>query len=557
MKMAFATLKMRQKIIVVVGISVFLVWVVVVAVAMSGMQKIYDKKIDRIIGQTVEQTSKYVSSELQNILNLVHYSVLDDRMQTALRLDVNNNPAVYAQAQSAIAPILTQLQIQNAFIESTGLVLKGELFLGSNYPISYDTNYLVERAEQSRLVYWADEPILNASTRHLVLPIVVRVPSGDFSSANEAYMLINIDADILFSYIHRLEENLECSLVLHNKNNVIYGDTQLFENRFGKDYITNDTEIAINDWYIACIMERKVLYADRNQAMINIIIISLVVMSMCMLLAVYVAKTIAKPITALRETTQQIEQGNFAVRVNFTARDEIGDLGRSFNAMSQKVQEYISMLEKEKQQVEYMEEQKRKAEMRTLQAQINPHFLYNTLDSLYWYSLSGRKQEIGYIVEHLSAMLRIGLSKGSETILVEKEISHVESYLKIQKIIFSDKFDYTLFYQPEVLRYTVIKILLQPLVENSLNHGLKDMVQGGKIDISVTIQDDYMVFSVTDNGCGFGNVTPKPYREFSGYALKNIQERLRLHYGETARLNIADQEDKKTVVTIYIPLSKM
>lgn len=547
-------LKMFHKILLVVLTTIVLMWLALVSAAAGSIQDIYDKKIDRIIRQTVEQTTKYVSTEFSNMLNLVHYSVISEEVQRAIQMDVTESAQTYVLADSMIRPVLTQLQIQNDFIESTGMMLKGKWFYGDNYRMNYDTEELIANCW---LIYWSDTTVINEKSGKEVLPLVLRVPNGGFSTENEAYMVVNIEAEKLFHYIRNLENNLDCSLILHHGDHVIYGDENLFHSLEGERYFVNDGDISINGWTISCIMDRDRMYADRNEALMKMLLISAGIVLFCFAMAYYMSRTIVDPLLVLSRNARSVENGDFSVRNRFSGTDEIGDLGNSIDSMCVRIEEYITMLEEEKRQVQISETQKRKAEMRALQAQINPHFLYNTLDSLYWYSLSGKKDEIGQIVVDLSDMLRIGLSKGAEVIPVEHEFRHVEDYLKIQKVIFHDKFDYEVVCDPALYCYRIIKILIQPLAENSMVHGFRNMEQGGMIWIHGRLDGNAMVLRVADNGCGFGSSEHEPKREFSGYALKNIQERLKLHYEEDAEIHIESEPYVETVVEIRIGLSRL
>ena len=553
----FKNLKLFQKILLVALATIVLMWGGLVYVAVSSIQDIYDKKIDRIISQTVEQTSKYVSTELSNIINLIHYSAVGEEIQEAIRLDVTGSNREYLLAQSRISPVLTQLQIQNEFIESTGMILKGKWFYGDNYPMSYDAEEMIRETKLRRLIYWSDVPVMNRRSGKEVLPVILRVPNGSFSAEHEAYMVVNIEAEKLFGYMEDLEKNLECSLILHNGDKIIYGDEELWKEREASRYFLNDTKIRINGWTISCIMDKEAMYADRNAAVRQMFAISAGIAVICFGLAYYISRSMVIPLAKLRDNAKAVERGELSVRNHFSGLDEIGDLVRSFDSMCMRLEEYIAMLEEEKRQVQISEKQKRQAEMRVLQAQINPHFLYNTLDSLYWYSLSGKKAEIGQIVVDLSDMLRIGLSKGAETIPVEHEVRHVEDYLKIQKTIFSDKFDYEMDISTKINGYRIIKILLQPLAENSLVHGFGNMEQGGFIRIYGGIEDGEMVFRVTDNGCGFEGAAADKKTEFSGYALGNIEDRLRLHYEEDASLHVSSRAYEETTVEIRIALKRL
>lgn len=550
----FKNLKLFHKMLIIAFVTIALMWVALVAVAVSNIQNIYDKKIDRIISQTVEQTSRYVSTELINIVNLVHYSLVGEEIQTAIRLDVAGSNQEYLRAQSMISPVLTQLQVQNSFIESTGMVLKEKWFYGDNYTMSYDADAMLEEKRVSPLIYWSDTPVINQKTGKEVLPVILRVPNGSFSAEHEAYMVINLEVEKIARYMEELERNLECGLILHHGDRRICGDEELWAERTSRRYFVNDTDIEINGWTISCMMDKDVMYADRNEAVRQMLAVSGGIAAFCFFMAYYISRSVVVPLAKLRDNVRAVEQGELSVRNHFTGLDEVGELGRSFDSMCVKLEEYIAMLEEEKRQIQISEKQKRQAEMRVLQAQINPHFLYNTLDSLYWYSLSGKKAEIGQIIADLSDMLRIGLSKGAETIPVENELRHVEDYLKIQKTIFSDKFDYEMEVHPELYSYRIIKILLQPLAENSLVHGFGNMEQGGFIRIYGGIEDGQMVLKVTDNGCGFEQAAADQKTEFSGYALGNIENRLRLHYEEKASVKVSSRAYEETTVEIRIAL---
>ena len=556
-KRVFADMKLRQKMILVSVVSVALVWIACVGAASSSITEIYRKKLDHIIRQTVEQTSRYVNTEYQNIINLAHYSAVDEGLQGVLTLDVANDRTDYIVAQSVIVPILTQIQLRSEFIDSMGLYLKGTWFYGDNYSMNYDISQRMEAAQSRFLIYWSEEQVLNEGTGNMVLPIIMRIPNGSFSAKNEAYMVININADRMFSYLESLETSLDCYLVIHRDQKVILGDEYLFQHRGDAGYVANANTIHINDWTISCIMDRNLLFEDLNRAMQKMVAVSLAVLFCCVFLAMWVAKTVTNPIYSLMQKVKEFENGDFTVRSHLRGKDEIGELGQSFNSMCTQIEGYIAMLEEEKRQVARVEENKRKAEMRVLQAQINPHFLYNTLDSLYWYSISGKKDEIGQIVVDLSQMLRIGLSKGSEEISVEQELKHVENYLRIQKVIFSDKFDYEIVCGPDVGRYRIVKILLQPLAENSMVHGFADMESMGRIRVRAEIEGSEMVFRVTDNGCGFGSGANSHKSPYSGYAFKNIEERLKLHYGGDASIRVTSIPYEETTVEIRIRLERM
>lgn len=552
MKRWFMKASLAQKILCIPLVTVLLMGLGLMTAGTVAVQNSYENKVSQIIEQTVTETSRYVSAELRNLVALVHFSLLDQSLQAALLTDLDGDLAKYIQAQDVIISMLASLKSQSTYIESVALTVQGKVFTDDLHEVSYDMTPLLQAAQESQLAYWTDTAITNESTGKTVLPMVMRVPTGSFSETREAYILVNLDAQELFGHIHRLEQSLGCALVLHSGDNVLYGDEQFPRAFDDTAYVVNDTELEISGWSLCCVMERSRLYASRNESLANMLVASAAISVVCLLLSYFVAQSILRPLRSLTLTTERVARGDYSARTGVTGADELGLLGRTLNDMTRQIQQNIAALEEKNRQISLSEQKKRLAEMKVLQAQINPHFLYNTLDSVYWYALSGRQRDIGMIVEKLSDMLRIGLSKGSEYIPLSQELRHVQDYLGIQKIIFSDKIDYEIRCNvPD--EYLVVKVLLQPLVENSINHGFENMERGGMIWISVDADEHYLHLKVADNGCGFALSESQQGRSpYAGFALKNIEERLSAHYGLAAELLIQSEAYQKTEIEIRI-----
>lgn len=551
-------LNLQVKLFLLTGVTTFLMWLGLTTVGVRAIQSSYEKEVDHIVRQTISQSSLYVSTEFRNVISLVHYALLSDSLQQALRLPVENSNR-YISIQSAAMPILDQLRLQSNLIDSAALITKDAVFQNSIYPAGYDLAALMDEAGSDRLIYWSNKPTYNPSTKHWVLPVVMRIPTGDFTVKNEAYIALSLDADYLFDYIQSTENELNCALILHDGTTVIYGSEDTFADRGSDGVLESDTPMEVNDWSLCCILDKDTLYDGQNRAVGFIVIISLCIMALCLLFATLIAREISRPVRRLTEAAEKIAAGDYSAAVHLTGTDELGVLGRAFNDMTAQIRRSITALEEKNALLVETQEQKRAAEMRVLQAQINPHFLYNTLDSIYWYSLSDRQRDIGNVVQHLAKMLRIALSKGSEYIPVERELQHVANYLEIESTIYQGRFTYEVEADPAVMSCTVLKILLQPLAENSITHGFANMERGGHICVQVGQDADDLVLSVTDNGCGFPQEerTDAHTSEYSGFALKNLESRLQLHYGADARVLIHSIPTEKTTVTIKIRKSRV
>lgn len=309
------------------------------------------------------------------------------------------------------------------------------------------------------------------------------------------------------------------------------------------------------NWYIVAATPYKSITEDAEH--IKNIILSMGLLSLILALAItYILSTaITKPILNLRKCMVEATEGNLTIRSNIKSKDEIGILSSSFNGM-------LSQIEKLMQQVISDQEQKRKLELKTLQAQINPHFLYNTLDSIIWMAES-KNDNIVPMTESLSKLFRISLSKGNDIIPLSSEIEHVRNYLFIQSMRYTDKFDYSVSVKPEVLRYKTIKLILQPIVENSIYHGIKNKRGKGNISIHCCINDTKLLITITDDGIGMDSETCTKIlspsyktdgRLSSGIGVHNVNERIKLYFGNQYGLRYESTISVGTTVYIDLPL---
>ena len=231
-------------------------------------------------------------------------------------------------------------------------------------------------------------------------------------------------------------------------------------------------------------------------------------------------------------------------------------MAMGFNQMVNKLNEQRQRILKEQSQL-------RKAQLDILQSQINPHFLYNTLDLIIWMARNKRKDEIISIVYSLTKLLRISLSKGSDIISLEDEITHIESYLTIQSIRYKDVIHYKIKVPDELKPYRIPKLTLQPIVENAIYHGLKETAEGGTIFIEAQETDNTLLLIVQDNGRGMDPSKEKsindmflnPAMKF-GFGLNNVNERIKLHFGKDYGIEVSSQINVGTEVKIRIPKIK-
>lgn len=284
------------------------------------------------------------------------------------------------------------------------------------------------------------------------------------------------------------------------------------------------------------------------------ILIAVAALALALVFALSLSHSIAEPIRRLTKTMRRVEDGDLHVRCQVASRTELGQLSDSFNHMIAKTAELMDERLR-------IEEQKRKSEYKALQAQIQPHFLYNTLDSIIWMSHAGRSDEVVEMTSALASLLRSSIGDGSDTNTLKKELEHVRSYLTIQKMRYKEKLRDELDIDPQTEDCLLPKLILQPLVENAIYHGLKVKQQGGTVRVESLLDDDRLLITVEDDGVG---MTPQQLasifekKEADGESSKigvcNVNERLQLFFGSEAQMKYYSEPGRRTMVMLVLPI---
>ncbi len=280
---------------------------------------------------------------------------------------------------------------------------------------------------------------------------------------------------------------------------------------------------------------------------------------LAVLAAFFFTSSIARPVLSLRSLMKRAEEGDLSVRCVLDSGDEIGELGHGLNEMLDRIQDLIGQVYRE-------QKAKREAELGILQEQIKPHFLYNTLDTIQWMAQEHRVDDVVCMVEALSSLFRIGLNKGRELIDLADELEHVESYLCIQKMRYEDKFDFEIRSGEGLGHHQVLRLILQPLVENAIYHGIKERRGNGHLLVEVSEAGGELLLIVRDDGVGMAeerlaglNIALEsldfgPEGLGKGYGIRNVHERIVLTFGQPFGLRFARGPGGGTEARIRHPL---
>lgn len=310
-------------------------------------------------------------------------------------------------------------------------------------------------------------------------------------------------------------------------------------------------------WKVINIVPISVLNANYDQMQNIIVLFGLGAIVIAVYLEVMISKKITAPIRTLIDSMKTVMTGKLDVQIEAPSQadyNELQELNNVFNKMTRELQYLIEQVYQEK-------IKKRELELRALKAQINPHFLYNTLDTIYWMLIDRGNEDVAQLVTKLGAIFRYSIKNASNVVSIGQEIEQVENYLFIQKARFEAALTYTIDVEAGILQHSVISFLIQPFVENAINHGIMDKKESGHVAIKGYLKEERLYFDITDDGIGMSRAQidsiydnegdDKPTH--TGIGIMNVHERIRYMYGEAYGVAIESEEGRGTKVTVAVP----
>ena len=357
-------------------------------------------------------------------------------------------------------------------------------------------------------------------------------------------------------YIFILDE--KGSMIYHPQQQLIYGGLKeeriedilaskgdFLETEEGEDsklYTMSKSEKT--GWTVVGASYVTELMKNNRQAQMLYLLAAAGILIGVILISSFISSEITKPLRLLRDSMSLVEKGDFEqASVEITAENEIGSLSKSFNAMTQKIHALME-------QNIYEQKQKRKSEMKALQAQINPHFLYNTLDSLYFVAIMHGDDQMAEMVEALSDNFKLALNNGSKYIKVADSVKWMQGYMKLQNMRYNNRFELFVDIRREILQRETITFIFQPFIENAMYHGLEPKIGKGKISLRGWQEQNNMIFTIEDDGVGIDDMS----RLENGYGVRNVIERIKLNYGEKYGVTFESSPGNGTKVTIVVPV---
>lgn len=363
--------------------------------------------------------------------------------------------------------------------------------------------------------------------------------------------LIGRDGEIIY---HPRQNLIFSNIIQENNQTASTYDEGVHNEEFqGEQRVVVVKTVGYTGWKIVSVVSKESLFSDLNQTRMMALLNLVLAIFLMIFVNQYVAVRITDPLKKLEKSIQGIEMKQQPV-VYIGGPPEIQHLGLTIRFMVEELQELTDKMVKE-------QEEKRKNELDALQSQINPHFLYNTLDSIMWMIESERYEDAVSMVQALGRLLRISLSRGKNVISVGNELQHARSYLAIQRYRYKNKFTAYFEVEPDIEQYKTIKLVIQPLIENAIYYGMEYMDGEGEIHIRAYTREQDLYLEVEDNGPGMPEEQvehlltggEKARQKGSGIGLKNVNQRIQLYFGTQYGLEIESEPDEGTVVRIHIP----
>lgn len=397
------------------------------------------------------------------------------------------------------------------------------------------------------------------STEQGILLIDIRYNSlqqilEDISLGNQGYLyMVGSEGELIY---HPKMQLIETGRMQENTSAAaLYRDGSYREEYNGESRDVSVKSVGYTGWKLLSVTPEKGLSLSNLKMRLFVVFVAAAFLFALVLINAFISSRITNPIKELEKSVNAIEAGELDTVVYTGGSYEIEHLGRSIGEMAKRIQTLMQDIVAE-------HESKRKSEFDTLQSQINPHFLYNTLDIIVWMIENEKKQEAVKVVTALARFFRISLSKGKSIIPVRDELEHVRNYLTIQQMRFKNKFVYEIRAGEEVMDLAALKLMLQPLVENAIYHGMEFMDGDGEILVEVRRDGDDLFFEIRDNGLGMTKeqvenlLSEKPHvssKRGSGIGVKNVNERIRLYFGENYGLSIESEPDEGTKIRCHLP----
>lgn len=560
LKRKFRDMRLTGKLVVIYLLAGFVPVIIILSITYMEMKKILWDRETTILQSYVRQTTDAMDNELELYNNLSKYISYNQSIAKILSADQSAYQN-YEQFSTVIDPLLSSIMYFHENVNQVTIYTDAsDVKHGSTVaPLKDLADGRHEYDDLDNNIHWRIE--MENHTAFSVSRMAMLEQRGA-----KGVLYVSVDYDSVFQpfYTETMFDNY--GLVIEDE----YGNTIFTKNTFADDKAAYELNIdqfkALREmensgyqfidrtsnatgWNI-CVYKPDRLIISSVQPILIIAVVAILVSMFAGITCIHIiSEFITKRIKKLQKTMKATETGNLGMVIENDSADEIGDLINGYNSMSKRLDETVNEVYQSKiKEKEY--------EMRALQAQINPHFLYNSLSMINWKALEADQEDISHITLALSTFYRTALNKGKNILLVKDEIANIKSYLDIQLAMHDNSFDVVYDIDDSILKYETLNLILQPLLENAIGHGIDVKTDGrGEIRIEGKENGDFLDFTVSDNGVGMTKTQAALIlsKSSNGYGVSNVNERIKLYYGEQYAVKIDSTPGVGTKVMLHFP----
>lgn len=557
----FQNIKFRHKLIIT---YIFVGVIPILVLGSFCYSQIRRQLLDREkknIQDYMQQAVTSLDNQMQIYNNLSDYLSYNQTISQVVGYPYKSYYEMYEQFTQKLDPLLSSLKyfhsdVNQVTIYTSNDVVKHDATIAPISEIAGTSWYPAVNA--SKEILWFVEPKNQQVYSCRSMP---QLEQAD----GEGILYINVDYNSLFESFKSMSSS-NYGVFLVNENGTVLYDYQKFEEKYKSlevtydkiekqlmsDYTIMHTKTAYKEWTVYIYKPNKLLL----ESVWRMVFGTLLVAAVCIIISLFAVTKISKiMVSGMEELTAnmaKVEAGHMEIHVTSDAKDEVGELIRGFGKMIDEINRLISEVYESKiAQKEY--------EMKALQAQINPHFLYNSLSLINWKAIEAEQADISRITLRLSSFYRTALNKGKNILKIRDEINNMKAYIDIQLMMHDDDFDVEIDVDEKILDYETLNLILQPLIENAIDHGI-DLLEDrrGKIKILGKQEEDKVYLIVEDNGVGMEKEKAEVIltQGSKGYGVRNVNERIQLYYGKDYSMHVESTVGVGTKITICIPVMR-
>lgn len=570
-------LSIQNKLFLIVFFTIVLPMIIVGTVMLNQQRKMIRNEAIRAAQKDINQISDIMSNELNHLKSISNLFYLDEEIHALLRQEKDfvtddGFEAAMEKALGSYNASMARIDFKTVLISKNGRIYGSAPNIREmkEYPYMNSSWHKALEVNTSRLIWTSDRSLdaifsLNSMTHMYLIreihdpltwkslgTLILGISENEIRKmysgyiTNEQSMFLVDDENRVISY----ENNLRITSGVETMEPYLYqvSGYKLIKDE-SKELLMSHYTVNANKWKIYTFNDMDVLTARLSKANQSYVVTLIAFFIISTVVSLLFIREFFHPLKALNETMRTVEKGNLEVEAPVINDDEIGDLSLQFNSMIHHVKDLMN-------EILEVQELKRKAEIQSLQTQINPHFLYNTFATIRYLIYTEKKEDVDKIILSFIKIMKNILSDTKELISIEREIDLLKDYIYIQNYAFSNKVEVQYHIDDEIKSLQTIKLLLQPIIENAFLHGLKPKKEGGVLIINGFRREDKVIFEVIDNGIGFDTTQDmsKSQSDSTRIGYRNVKDRIELTFGPQYSASIESAPNEGTKVTLEIPI---